>query len=120
GRQATPFYRLKTDEQTVLLVLTLLAFGGPVQAIVAAFGFDERTVATWQAKAGTHCQAVHTALVTEQALDLQQVQADEIRVKLQRRLVVWMAMALCGPTRLWLGGVASVHRDKHLLRPLAA
>jgi hypothetical protein len=30
-------------------VVTLLAHGCPVQAIVAAFGFDERTVADWWA-----------------------------------------------------------------------
>jgi len=120
GRQATPFYNLKTAETTVVLVLTLLAWGCPLQAIVAAFGYDERTVATWQERAGTHCQAVHAATVMARPMDLQQVQADEMRVKMQKRLVVWMAMAICVPTRLWLGGVLSPSRDKHLLRALAA
>jgi transposase-like protein len=120
GRQGTPFYGLKTDEATVLLVITLLAGGCPLQAIVTAFGFDERTVKDWQDKAGAHCERVHAALVTAQTMDLGQVQADEVRVKLQRRLVVWMAMAICVPTRLWLGGVAAVHRDKKLLLQLAA
>ena len=32
----------------VLAVVTLVAYGCPVQAIVAAFGIDERTVARWQ------------------------------------------------------------------------
>jgi hypothetical protein len=36
--------------------LILLCHGGPLQAIVAAFGFEERTVAAWQARAGQHCQ----------------------------------------------------------------
>ncbi len=40
----TVFYRLRTSAETVVLVVTLLAHGCPVQAIVAAFGFDERTV----------------------------------------------------------------------------
>ena len=44
----TPFYRLHTAAQTVTLVVTLLAHGCPLQAIVAAFGYDERTVAAWQ------------------------------------------------------------------------
>ena len=44
-RKGTPYYRLRTPEETVTLVLTLLAYGCPVQAIVVAFGFDERTVA---------------------------------------------------------------------------
>src|SRR5437867_4736821 len=41
----TVFYRLRTSAETVVLVVTLLAHGCPVQAIVAAFGFDERTIA---------------------------------------------------------------------------
>ena len=41
----TVFYRLRTSAETVVLVVTLLAHGCPVQAIGAAFGFDERTVA---------------------------------------------------------------------------
>ena len=120
GRQGTPFFGLKTAEATVVLVLSLLGWGCPLQAIVAAFGFDERTVACWQERAGEHCQAVHAATVTAQPMDLQQVQADEIRVKMQKRLVVWMAMAICVPTRLWLAGVVSASRDKPLLRALAA
>ncbi len=119
ARQGTPFFGLKTCEATVVLVLTLLAFGCPLQAIVAAFGFDERTVASWQERAGTHCQKLHAELVTATPMDLKQVQADEIRVKMQTRRIVWMAMAICVPTRLWLGGVVSASRDKHLLRALA-
>ena len=118
--KGTLFYRLKTDPKTVVLVLSLLSFGCPLQAIVAAFNFDARTVRSWQDKAGAHCEQVHTALVSEQAMDLQQVQADEMRVKLQKRRLVWMAMAICVPTRLWLGGVVRPHRDKKLLAQLAA
>lgn len=120
GRQGTLFYRTKTEEATIILVLTLLGYGCPLQAIVQAFGFHARTVKDWQDKAGRHAEQVHTALVTAQTLDLQQVQADEVRVRLQKRCLVWMAMAMCVPTRLWLGGVSSVHRDKRLLRRLAA
>src|SRR5262245_43214832 len=43
----TVFYRLRTAAETVSLVVTLLAHGCPVQAMVAAFGFDERTMAEW-------------------------------------------------------------------------
>jgi transposase-like protein len=99
-----------------VIVVTLLAYGCPVQAIVKAFGLDERTVASWQARSGKHCQQVHEHIV-EQPRDLGQVQADEIRVKMQG-LIVWMAMAIQVQTRLWLGGVVSPHRDKHLLRAL--
>jgi IS1 family transposase len=58
-------------------------------------------------------------MMSQQALDLQQVQADEIRVKLQRK-VLWMAMALMVSTRLWLGGVVSERRDMALARQLAS
>src|SRR4029453_4184154 len=44
ARTGTVFYRLRPSAETVVLVVTLLAHGCPVQAIVAAFGFDERTV----------------------------------------------------------------------------
>jgi hypothetical protein len=98
----------------------LLAYGCPLQAIVRAFGFDERTLARWQKKAGAHCQAVHERLVQDQPRDLGAVQADELRVKLQKRLVVWMALCIQVPTRLWLGGVLSVQRDRHLIARLVA
>ena len=41
----TAFYRLRTSADTVTLMFTRLAHGCPLQAIVVAFGFDERTVA---------------------------------------------------------------------------
>src|SRR5918992_4384066 len=63
--RGTPFYRLRTATDVVTGVLTLLCHGCPLQAIVAAFGFDERTVAQWQARAGEHCQGVHRPLVEQ-------------------------------------------------------
>jgi hypothetical protein len=112
------FYRLKTEPGTVLLVLTLLTYGCPVQAIVAAFGFDERTVKDWWRRAGHHCQRVHEHVVGRSLLDLLQVQADEIKVNLLGG-VIWMAMAMMVSSRLWLGGVISPHRDQALIQRLA-
>ena len=80
--KGTALYRLRTSAKTVTLVVTLLAHGCPLQAIVVACGFDERTVASWAARAGIQGQAVQVHLV-EQPRDLGQVQADEIRVKTQ-------------------------------------
>src|SRR5918912_1079209 len=100
----TPFYGLKTDLALVSIVLTLLAFGCPTLAIVKAYGLDERTVAAWLERAGSHSQKVHQALVVKGQLDLGQVQADEIYVK-GCGFRAWMAMALMVSTRLWLGGV---------------
>jgi hypothetical protein len=98
-------------------VLTLVCHGCPLQAIVAAFGLDERTVAAWQARAGQHCQQVHEHLVEQGQVDLGHVQADELWVKLVGRKV-WQAMAVAVPSRLWLGGVISPHRDGALIRRL--
>lgn len=100
-----------------MLVLTLLSHGCPTQAIVAAFGLDERTVARWLAGAGAHCQRVHEHLVEQGQVDLRHVQADELWVK-QVGGKVWMALALAVPTRLWLGGVISGSRDLHLITRL--
>ncbi len=115
--KGTLFYRLKTDPQTVMLVLVLLAHGCPLPAIVAAFGFDERTVRNWWQKAGNHSRKVHQHQVGQSQLNLGQVQADEIRVKTQQG-VIWMALAIMVSTRLWLGGVISAKRDKGLIRAL--
>jgi hypothetical protein len=96
-----------------------LAYGCPIQAIVFAFGLDERTVRRWLHKAGAHCHKLHQHLVVDQPRVLAQVQADELRVRLQKRLVVWMALALQVPTRLWLGGAIQPTRDQRLLAGLA-
>jgi transposase-like protein/IS1 family transposase len=114
----TAFYRLRTSAETVTLVVTLLAHGCPLQAIVIAFGVDERTVANWLARAGGQGQAVQEHLV-EQPRDVGQVQADELRVKTQKG-IVWMALAMMVRTRLWLAGEVSEHRDMTLIRRLIA
>jgi transposase-like protein len=114
--KGTALYRLRTAAETVTLVVTLLAHGCPPQAIVAAFGFDERTVRRWMGRGGVQGQAVQEHLV-EQPRDLGQVQADEIRVKKQGG-IVWMALAMMVATRLWLAGEVSEHRDMPLIRRL--
>jgi transposase-like protein len=116
ARKGTVFYRLRTSAETVVIVVTLLAHGCPLQAIVAAFGYDERTVADWWARSGRQGQAVHEYLV-EQPRDLGQGQADEIRVKKQGG-IVWMALAMMVKPRLWLGGEVSEQRDLSLIRRL--
>lgn len=116
--KGTIFYRLRTKPETVMRVITLLAYGCPTQAIVHAFRLDERTVQDWWRRAGKHCQAVHEHKVEQAKLDLQQVQADEIKVKTFFG-TVWMALAIMVSTRLWLGGAVSPHRDLDLIQALA-
>ena len=108
-RKGTALYRLHKSEELMTLVITLLAHGCPLTAIVVAFTLDERTVAAWQYRAGHHCEQLHQALV-ESPRDLGQVQADEMRIKKQGG-IVWVAMALMVPTRLWLGAVTRTQRD---------
>ena len=113
----TPFYALKSEQALVTRVLTLLAWGCPLQAIVHAYSLDERTVASWLEKAGTHTHQIHHSLVLQGKLDLQQVQADEIYLK-GVKFRAWMGMALMVSTRLWLGGVVSLKREKALASEL--
>ena len=114
--KGTPFYRAHKPHWEIIIVVTLLAYGCPIQAIVAAFGWDERTVKKVQETSGEHCQDVHEHLV-EQPRDLQHVQADEIWVKAQG-MVLWLAMAMQVGTRLWLGAVVSERRDRSLITEL--
>ena len=114
--KGTVFYRLQTAPDLITTVVALLAHGCPLPAIVAVFQLDERTVANWQARAGSHCEQVHEHLV-QQPRDLGQVQADEIRVKMHQA-IVWLAMAIQVSTRLWLGATVSERRDEALLTAL--
>ena len=104
---------LRKPTEVILIVVTLLSYGCPIQAIVHAFGLDERTVARWRDRAGSHCEHIHHALVETGKLDLVHVQADEIRVK-GRNMIAWMGLAMMVSTRLWLAGTVSVTRDKRL------
>src|SRR3954471_19566498 len=115
----TPFYRLKKSLDLVTIVVTLLCHGGPVQAVVAAFGLDERPVADGRDRAGRHGQRLHEHRVLQGRVGLGHVQADELYVKaVGRRL--WMAMAMAVPSRLWLGGVVSQRRDLALITAVVA
>ena len=116
--QGTIFYRLRTDAQTVMLVITLLAWGCPLKAIVQAFGFHEKTVKKWWRRSGEHCRVVHEHVIGSSQVDLQQVQADEIKGKAFGQ-ILWMAMAIMVPTRLWLGGAISPKRNLELIQALA-
>lgn len=117
--KGTPLYGLKYPLWQVVIVLTLLAFGCPVPAIVAAFGVDERTVATWQSKAGQHAKALHEHVVGQGQVDLGQVQADELYVKTQCG-TVWVATAISVFSRLFLWGAIAPQRDEKLVTQVVA
>ena len=113
AREGTMFAGLRKPEELIVMVVTLLAYGCPVQAIVHALELDERTVARWQERAGAHCQKVHQDQVMAGKLDLMHVQADEIRGK-GWKMIPWIGLAMMVSTRLWLGGVVSLRRDRKL------
>lgn len=108
---------LRKPMELIVIVVTLLSYGCPVQAMVHAFHLDERTVASWRARAGVHCEQVHHALIETGKLELVHVQADEIRVK-GCHMITWMGLAMMVSTRLWLAGTVSLSRDKGLAEAL--
>lgn len=113
-RQGTPLFRLGYHTWVVVLVLTLLAAGCPVPAVVLAFGLDERTVASWQLIAGQHAQQVQQEKVCHGSLIAHQIQADEMWVKTQWG-PAWMATAMTVFSRLFIWGAVGVERQASLL-----
>lgn len=107
------FEGLRKPMNLIVIVVTLLSYGCPIQAIVHAFGLDERTVADWRDRAGIHCQKVHQQLIEQGHLDLMHVQADEIRGK-GCKMIAWMGLAMMVSTRLWIAGVVQHTRDRGL------
>ena len=99
--KGTALYKLKKEPALFVTVTTLLAYGCPTKAIVAAYELDERTVRQWLVRSGGQCQRVHAEIVGKSKLDLEQVQADEIKAKTQGG-TVWMAMALMVRTYGWV------------------
>lgn len=115
--KGTVFEQLQYPVWVVVLVLKLLAFGCPPCAIVAAMSIDERTVQSWQAKAGAKGKQVQEAVVCAGQVELGHVQADELCIRTQQGKV-WMATAMSVFSRLWLWGEVSPHRDQPLIERL--
>jgi len=113
ARAGTALEGIRKSEDEYVKVITLLAYGTSIQAIVHAFKLDERTVAKWRDRAGIHCESIHKEKVERGILDLIQVQADEIWVKM-RGAVLWVALAIMVPTRLWIAVEVSKKRDSNL------
>src|SRR5436305_9777989 len=59
AQAGTMFEGLRKPNERIVIVVTLLAYGCPTQAVVKAFGLHERTVASWRDRAGKHCQQGH-------------------------------------------------------------
>ena len=61
--KGTLFFGLHYPSWFIIALLTLLAYGCPVAAIVKTFLIDERTVRAWLDKAGQHSKLVQDGLV---------------------------------------------------------
>jgi len=115
--KSTALYRMHKPHELVVTVVILLAYGCPTQAIVAAFGLDERTVSRWQRQSGHQCRRLHEHIIQAGEVLLGQVQADELRVRVVGG-AMWLASAMSVSSRLWLGGVVHLRRDRSLIRAL--
>ena len=62
---STPFYQLHHATEWMVIVVTLIAHGYPLQVIVAAYHLGEQTITGWHERAGRHCQQVHAHLVQQ-------------------------------------------------------
>ena len=115
----TAMYGLKKSHELFAMVISLLAYGCPVQAIVATYHLDERTVWAWLERAGNQCQRLHQAEIECQQLELSQIQADELKVSSYVGKV-WLGLVMLVTSRLWLGGAVHKSRGKNLLREVFA
>jgi len=112
--KATVFYGLHYPIWVIVMVLTLLAHGCPIPAIVAALFIDERTVSEWLKRAGVHGSQVQKEVVCNGCVELGQVQGDELCVNIQGDKV-WVATALSVLSRLFLWAEVSTTRDSSLI-----
>jgi transposase-like protein len=55
ARRGTMLEGLRKPTEFIVIVVTLLAYGCSIQAIVHAYDLDERTIANWRDRAGAHC-----------------------------------------------------------------
>lgn len=112
--RGTVFYGLHYPLWVIVVVVTLLAHGCPVTAIVRAFCLNERTVRLWWDRAGLHGKALQEQIVCQGQVELGQVQLDELCVTTQRGKV-WVATAMSVFSRVFLWGDVSKTRDKGMI-----
>jgi hypothetical protein len=105
---------LKHPAWLVVVVLSLLAGGCPIPALVCAFGVDERTVALWQQQAGPPARQIQQHVVCQGQVDGGQGPGDALDVKTPVG-TLWMATAMRVFSRLFRGGAVAPPRDTRLI-----
>jgi IS1 family transposase len=120
-RRDTPLYRLKTASSRIAQVLTALAEGLCVSAVVRVFGHRHATITRWLSRAGEHSATLHDRIF--HTLHLPHIQFDELRTRLRGRAhILWLWVAIDPISKLvpvlHLGSRTqdSVHRLVHELR----
>lgn len=112
--RGTMLFNKRYPNWVILLVLSLLAGGCPVQAIVFAFKINEQTVASWQLAAGQQAEQVQAAKVCSSQLAGEQIQSDEMWVKTQFG-PMWLATSMAVFSRLFIWGAVSIERKQSLM-----
>ena len=113
--RGTIFFNIRYPIWVVVLVLSLLAGGCPVQAIVQSLYVNERTIASWQRLAGEHGKKVQEQKVCVGQLSGEQIQTDEMWVKTQYG-AMWMATGMAVFSRLFIWGAVSIERNTNLVQ----
>ena len=120
-RRDTPLYRLKTASSRIAEVLTVLAEGLSISAVVRVFGHRHATITRWLTRAGEHSAKLHDHIFRD--LHLPHIQLDELRTRLRCRAhVLWLWVAIDPISKLvpvlHLGSRTqdSAHRLVHELR----
>lgn len=67
--KGTVFFGCHYPIWLITVVVTLLAFGCPPAAVVAAFFLDERTLSAWHRKAGLHAKGVQETRGCQEAVE---------------------------------------------------
>lgn len=114
--KGTGFYRLRTSQEIIQIVMILRMFGCPPMAIHRAFGFDLRTIDNWINRFGKSCKSLHQSWASA-IFKYARVQADELWLKLKKGKA-WIGTALEVNSRLWLGLEVGKRRTNLMIKCL--
>lgn len=98
SRLQTPLYRMKTDQEKVVLVLMLLANGCDLSVLVRCTPHAEATVTRWLERMGAHSQRLHGRFFQKLIFPL--LQLDELYARVRREGVQWLWVALDPVTKV--------------------
>ena len=98
SRLHTPLYRLKIDEDHVVLVLMLLAEGCDISVLVRCSKHCEATITRWLERAGKHSSVLHDRFFRDLVLTF--IQMDELYCRVRRTGKMWLWLAIDPITKI--------------------